>query len=139
MSTQKVQDDVVKSQPEISDDQIDALYDGAVMSLRETPEPRAHTQPTARHHSCSQFLRSQVKASSVSANKIPLLHLKRMSGTTWQYSSNLTQAGVYLDVLHEVATSGTTFKDKNDLLTGVGKGSIGVEILRDYCLVVCMW
>ena len=26
--------------------------------------------------------------------------------------------------------SGTTFKDKNALLTGVGKGSIGVEILK---------
>ncbi|EUC63831.1 fatty acid synthase subunit alpha, partial [Rhizoctonia solani AG-3 Rhs1AP] len=41
---------------------------------------------------------------------------------------NLT--GVYLDVLHEIATSGTSFKDKNALLTGVGKGSIGVEILK---------
>jgi fatty acid synthase subunit beta len=37
---------------------------------------------------------------------------------------------VYLDILHEIATSGTTFKDKNALLTGVGKGSIGVEILK---------
>ena len=119
MSTQKVQDDVVKSQPEISDDQIDALYDGAVMSLRETPEPQARTRPAPRHRSCSQFLRSQVKASSVSANKIPLLHLKLRSGTIWEYSSNLTRA--YLDVLHEISTSGTTFKDKNGLLTIVGK------------------
>jgi fatty acid synthase subunit alpha len=46
----------------------------------------------------------------------------------WEYSSNLTS--VYLDILHEIATSGTTFKDKNALLTGVGKGSIGVEILK---------
>ena len=38
--------------------------------------------------------------------------------------------GVYLDVLHEIAMSGTTFKDKNALITGVGKGSIGVEILK---------
>ena len=75
MSIQKVQDDIVKSQPEISDDQINAFYDGDVMSLRETPEPQASTRPTACHHSCSQLLRSQVKASSVSANKIPLLHL----------------------------------------------------------------
>jgi fatty acid synthase subunit beta len=37
---------------------------------------------------------------------------------------------VYLDVLHEIATAGTTFKDKNALLTGVGKGSIGVEIVK---------
>ena len=49
-------------------------------------------------------------------------------GTQWEYSPNLT--GVYFDVLHEIATSGTTFKDKNALITGVGKGSIGVEILK---------
>jgi fatty acid synthase subunit alpha, fungi type len=47
-------------------------------------------------------------------------------GASWEYSSNLI--GVYLNILHEIATSGTTFKDKNALLTGVGKGSIGIEI-----------
>jgi 3-oxoacyl-ACP reductase-like protein len=35
-----------------------------------------------------------------------------------------------LDVLREIATSGTTFKDKNALITGVGQGSIRVEILK---------
>ena len=30
--------------------------------------------------------------------------------TSWEYSSNLT--GAYLDILHEITTSGTTFKDK---------------------------
>ncbi|KAJ7082229.1 acyl transferase domain-containing protein [Mycena belliarum] len=49
-------------------------------------------------------------------------------GATWEYSSNLT--GIYLDILHGIATSGTTFKYKNALLTGVGKGSIGVEIVK---------
>ena len=38
--------------------------------------------------------------------------------------------GVYPDILHEITTSSTTFKDKNALLTGVGKGSIGIEILK---------
>jgi fatty acid synthase subunit alpha len=56
------------------------------------------------------------------------MQLCRRVGASWEYSSNLT--GVYLDILHEIATSGTTFKDKNALLTGVGKGSIGVEILK---------
>jgi len=54
--------------------------------------------------------------------------LKRKVGASWEHGSNLT--GVYLDILHEIATSGTIFKDKNALLTGVGKGSIGVEILK---------
>ena len=57
------------------------------------------------------------------------LHLKCKAGNTWEYSSsNLT--GVYLDILHEIATSGTTVKDKNGLLTGIGKESIGVEIVK---------
>ena len=57
-----------------------------------------------------------------------LLHLKCKVGSTQEYCSNLT--GNYLDILHEIATSGTTFKDKNTLLTGVGKGSIGVEVVE---------
>lgn len=136
VNIQKVQDDVlklwtvVKSQPGISQEQKDrikALYEGVVRSLRKEPHPPARAGRTRR--SSSQFLRPQVpNATAVSADKVPLLHLKRKVGTTWEYSSNLT--GVYLDILHEIATSGTTFKDKNALLTGVGKGSIGVEIVK---------
>ncbi|KAI0749711.1 fatty acid synthase [Daedaleopsis nitida] len=135
---QKIQEDVlklwnvVKSQPEISEEQknrIKALYEGVVRSLRKRPESRTrHSGPRARRSS-SQFLRPQISnVASVTADKVPLLHLKRKVGMNWEYSSNLT--GVYLDILHEIATSGTTFKDKNALLTGVGKGSIGVEILK---------
>ncbi|KAF8489358.1 hypothetical protein F5888DRAFT_1622162, partial [Russula emetica] len=73
-------------------------------------------------------LRPQISGiTSVSADKFPL-HLKHCMGTQCEYSSNLT--GVYFDVLHEIAASGTTFKDKNVLITGVGKDSIGVEILK---------
>ena len=138
INIQKVQDDVlrlwnvVKSQPEISDEQknrIKTLYEGVVRSLRKGPDSRPRPGIPRSRRSSSQFLRPQVSGiTAVSADKIPLLHLKRKVGTTWEYSSNLT--GVYLDVLHEIATSGTTFKDKNALLTGVGKGSIGVEILK---------
>jgi fatty acid synthase subunit alpha len=136
INIQKVQEDVlklwtlVKSQPEISQEQknrIKALYEGVVRSLRKGPEPRTRLSRSRR--SSSQFLRPQVSnVAPVSDDKIPLLHLKRKVGANWEYSSNLTS--VYLDILHEIATSGTTFKDKNALLTGVGKGSIGVEILK---------
>ncbi|KZT67951.1 hypothetical protein DAEQUDRAFT_367722 [Daedalea quercina L-15889] len=135
---QKIQDDVlklwnvVKSQPEISEEQknrIKALYEGVVRSLRKRPESRPRPGAPRTRRSSSQFVRPQISGiASVSADKIPLLHLKRKVGTTWEYSSNLT--GVYLDILHEIATSGTSFKDKNALLTGVGKGSIGVEVLK---------
>ncbi|CAL1716945.1 unnamed protein product [Somion occarium] len=135
---QKIQDDVlklwnvVKSQPEISEEQknrIKALYEGVVRSLRKRPESRARPGAPRTRRSSSQFLRPQVSGiTSITADKVPLLHLKRKVGATWEYSSNLT--GVYLDILHEIATSGTTFKDKNALLTGVGKASIGVEIMK---------
>lgn len=140
LNIQKVQDDVlklwtvVKSQPGISLEQknrIKALYEGVVRSLHKDPNPRARVAATTTRsrRSSAQFLRPQLSSvTSVSADKVPLLHLKRKVGTSWEYSSNLT--GVYLDILLEIATSGTTFKDKNALLTGVGKGSIGVEILK---------
>ncbi|RDB25744.1 Fatty acid synthase subunit alpha [Hypsizygus marmoreus] len=137
VNIQKVQDDVlklwtvVKSQPGISQEQknrIKALYEGVVRSLHKGPDSRARLTPRSRRSS-SQFLRPQLSGiTSVTADKVPLLHLKRKVGTNWEYSSNLT--GVYLDILHEIATSGTTFQDKNALLTGVGKGSIGVEIVK---------
>lgn len=138
VNIQKVQEDVlklwnvVKSQPEISQEQknrIKALYDGVVRSLRKTPEVRPRHSTRSRRSS-SQFLRPQVSSglASVSADHIPLLHLKRKVGTNWEYSSNLTN--VYLDILGEIATSGTTFEGKNALLTGVGQGSIGVEVLK---------
>jgi 3-oxoacyl-ACP reductase-like protein len=44
------------------------------------------------------------------------------------YSSNLTS--VYLNVLNEIATSSMTFRVKNVLLTRVGKGSIGVKVVK---------
>jgi fatty acid synthase subunit alpha, fungi type len=138
VNIQKIQDDVVKlwnvvkSQAEISEEQknrIKALYDGVFRSLRTAPDncPRPGV-PRSRHLS-SQFLQPQISGiASASADRIPLLHLKRRVGTQWEYSSNLI--GVYFDVLHEIATYGTTFKDMNALITGVSKGSIGVEIFK---------
>ena len=141
VNIQKVQDDVlklwsiVKALPKISSDQknhIKSLYEGVMCSLNN-PNSNPHPTPCS-HHSSSQFLRPQVTGVGVTAvtlissDKIPLLHLKCKVGSTWEYSNNLT--GVYLNILHEIATSGTTFKDKNTLLTGVGKGSIGVEVIK---------
>lgn len=85
--------------------------------------------PRSRRPS-SQFLRpTKIDApTQVAEDKVPLLHLKRKVGNEWQYSSRLTS--LYLDVLKEIATAGTTFAGKNALLTGVGRGSIGVEILK---------
>ena len=90
---------------------IKALYEGVVRSLRKDLEPpRARVTSRNRRFS-SRFLHPRISGvTPVSADKVPLLHLKRKVGISWEYSSNLT--GVYLDILHEIATSGTTFKDK---------------------------
>jgi len=57
--------------------------------------------------------------------------MKRKVRTNWEHSNNLTR--VYLEILNEIAASGTSFKDKNTLLPDFGKGSIGVEV---FCLEV---
>ncbi|KAJ3495490.1 hypothetical protein NMY22_g19933 [Coprinellus aureogranulatus] len=144
VNIQKVQDDVsklwtiVNSLPEVNDDQrnrIKALYDDVVRSLvKSQNSPEAALPPSAprSRRSSSEFLRPQVTGitpvTSLSSNSMPLLHLKRRVGNAWEYSSNLT--GVYLDILHEIATSGTSFKDKNAPLTGVGCCLIGIEVVK---------
>jgi len=95
---QKVQDDVlklwsvVKSQPGISQEQknrIKALYEGVVRSLRKDLDPPRSRVGTRSRRSSSQFLRPQISGvTSVSADKVPLPHLKRKVGANWEFSSN---------------------------------------------------
>lgn len=141
VSVDKVQDDVlklrnfVKNQPKISQEQqnsIKALYDGVVRSLRKTTPtdtaPRRVPAPRSRHSSLKFRLQMAALPTGLSNDKIPLLPLKRKTGASREYSSNLTS--VYLDVLNDIATSGATFKDKYALLTGVGKGLIGYKSVK---------
>lgn len=141
VNIQKVQDDVaklwtiIKSLPEVNDDQLNrikALYEDVTRSLVKNPDTSIPPSAPRSRRSSSEFLRPQItgirSVTSLASDSLPLLHLKRRVGNSWEYSSNLT--GVYLDILHEIATSGTTFKDKNALLTGVGKGSIGIEVVK---------
>ncbi|KAJ7456863.1 hypothetical protein B0H11DRAFT_2321206 [Mycena galericulata] len=78
-------------------------------------------------------VKSQPGISQEQKNRIKALYEGGLTSATSvladkEYSSNLT--GVYLDILHEIATSRTTCKDKNTLLTGIGKRSIGVKIVK---------
>jgi len=137
MNLDKVQESIqnlyklVKSQPTIAKSQMAAirsLYGEVVKGLSPHERNRAGNGPRSRRPS-SQFLRPvQVEPTALSGDKTPLLHLKRKVGSNWVYSSKLTT--LYLDVLTEIASAGTTFEHKNALLTGVGKASIGVEILK---------
>ncbi|KAG6906441.1 hypothetical protein DXG01_013924 [Tephrocybe rancida] len=91
---------------------------------------RARLAPRSRWSS-PQFLRAQLlNITSTTADKVPLFHLKHKVRSNWKCSNNLT--GMSLDILHEIAISGTTFQDSNALLTGVGKGSIGMRSPWDF-------
>ncbi len=93
-----------------------------VCSLCKSPDSCLHPGVPCSHRSSSQFLRPQVSSITfVSANKIPLLHLKHYMGTQWEYSSNLM--GVYFDILHSSALTVIPFNQgsKQD-----------VEVLVDY-------
>nr|XP_019006796.1 fatty acid synthase subunit alpha [Kwoniella mangroviensis CBS 8507]OCF70257.1 fatty acid synthase subunit alpha [Kwoniella mangroviensis CBS 8507] len=138
----KVQSDIdklwelVSSQPSITPAQkaaIKSMYGEVIKSLGkdavvENPAV-ARTKGAKQRRSSSSFLRPNVEdRTEVEEAHLPFLHLKRKTGTSFAYSQKLTN--IYFDVLTEIATSGVTFAKKAALLTGVGKGSIGVEILK---------
>ncbi|KAJ1955362.1 fatty acid synthase alpha subunit Lsd1, partial [Dipsacomyces acuminosporus] len=69
------------------------------------------------------------EAATAPKETIPFLHLKRKLPTgEWEYNSRLTS--MYLDVLTEMCKNGQTFENKNVLMTGCGKDSIGAEVLK---------
>ncbi|KAJ2999622.1 3-oxoacyl-[acyl-carrier-protein] synthase [Globomyces sp. JEL0801] len=118
---------MVKQQPQISGASLEAvksLYDEVKRSLNSG----RNECPTARRSS-SSFISPQVdNPTLVPENSLPFLHLKRNLTGDWVYSRQLTN--VYLDTLTEIATSGSSFENTNALLTGCGRGSIGVEVLK---------
>ncbi|OXG24315.1 fatty acid synthase subunit alpha [Cryptococcus neoformans Ze90-1] len=133
--------DLVNSQPSITAAQksaIKSMYSEVIKSLgqssgsalEDTESPAiARAKGPKQRRSSSQFLRPNVEdRTEVEEAHLPFLHLKRKTGTSFSYSAKLTN--IYFDVLTEIATSGVTFAKKAALLTGVGKGSIGVEILK---------
>ncbi|WVQ99902.1 hypothetical protein IAU59_007045 [Kwoniella sp. CBS 9459] len=138
----KVQSDIdklwelVNNQPSITPAQkaaIRSMYGEVIKSLGHSNELEnpalARTKGAKQRRSSSSFLRPNVEdRTEVEETHLPFLHLKRKTGTSFAYSAKLTN--IYFDVLTEIATSGVTFAKKAALLTGVGRGSIGVEILK---------
>eukprot|EP01134_Creolimax_fragrantissima_P001062 CFRG1062T1 len=57
----------------------------------------------------------------------PTLSLKKQIHGQWTYDSNNTQK--FHNVLHDIQSRGLCLKNKNVLITGAGKGSIGESIL----------
>ncbi|KDN47731.1 thiolase-like protein [Tilletiaria anomala UBC 951] len=65
---------------------------------------------------------------SIPDDRQPFLNIQRKVAGRWQSSAKLTS--VYFSLLGEMAKEGLTFENKNALLTGVGKGSIGLEMVK---------
>ncbi|KAJ3096841.1 3-oxoacyl-[acyl-carrier-protein] synthase [Phlyctochytrium planicorne] len=67
----------------------------------------------------------------IEGENLPYVFLKRRSvldPAHWQPDTDLTK--VYFEALANIAADGITFKDKHALITGCGKDSIGVEVLK---------
>lgn len=70
----------------------------------------------------------ELPAKGMRPDIVPFLHLKKQEATNWIYSPELT--GVYLNGLERAARDGISFANKNVLLTGAGKNSIGTKVLE---------
>ncbi len=108
---------------------IKSLYSEVVRSLGPARQARAPArQATRSRRLSSNTQRPQVSDAPAAEDRTPFLHVKRKVAGQWQLSRKLTS--VYLDILGEMATQGVSFKGRNALLTGVGKASIGVEVVK---------
>jgi fatty acid synthase subunit alpha len=58
----------------------------------------------------------------------PFVCLKTKEGESWKFNADSTRR--YLTTLHQIATTGTSFKGTYALITGAGEGSIGCDILK---------
>ncbi|KAJ1845298.1 fatty acid synthase alpha subunit Lsd1, partial [Coemansia sp. RSA 486] len=80
-------------------------------------------------------IRRQSQAAAESEDEpLPLLYIcervidKRSASKVWKYSNRLSQT--YYDSMHSAATTGLSFVGKTALVTGCGRNSIGLEIVR---------
>ncbi|PRT55201.1 Fatty acid synthase subunit alpha [Wickerhamiella sorbophila] len=76
----------------------------------------------------SRIASNEPLAKGMRPDIIPFLHLKERVGEGWKYSRSLTTD--YLNTLEKSAREGVTFANKMVLITGAGRGSIGVKILE---------
>jgi 3-oxoacyl-ACP reductase-like protein/malonyl CoA-acyl carrier protein transacylase/acyl dehydratase len=123
---------MVSQQPQMSNaskEAIQSLYDEVMKSLT-VEEEVIECSPTSlkRRFSASSINVPVDEPVVLSDQNLPYLHIKRNLSEGWAYSKQLTS--VYLDILTEIATSGSTYENTNALLTGCGKNSIGVEVLK---------
>ncbi|KAJ2678474.1 fatty acid synthase alpha subunit Lsd1 [Coemansia spiralis] len=111
---------------------IQGLYTDVLRSLRMSPKIMEESGARRIFSRSRMSLAPEGGSAATDAapkETIPFLHLKRKAPTgEWEFNSKLT--GMYLDVLTEMCKNGQTFENKNVLMTGCGKDSIGAEVLK---------
>ncbi|KAK0531483.1 fatty acid synthase alpha subunit Lsd1 [Tilletia horrida] len=125
---------LIKNEPsmsKLSKTTLKSLYTEAVRSLGPAsarPRITGPRQTRNRRTSANTARPANVDSFGVPDDRQPFLSIQRKVAGKWQTSQKLTS--VYFDLLEEMASNGVTFKGQNALLTGVGKGSIGLAIVR---------
>lgn len=126
VNIQKLQDDVLKLWTVVKSLPESAMI-RRIISRLCTMASQNHSIHLLKHHpltlvpaAVASHPNSFALESRVSPSSPPIKSLFYISNAkSVQHGST----AAYLDIIHEIATSGTSFKDKNALLTGVGKGS----------------
>ncbi|KAK0543649.1 hypothetical protein OC845_006016 [Tilletia horrida] len=125
---------LIKNEPsmsKLSKATLKSLYTEAVRSLG-TPSPRSRNlavRPAKTRRTSTNTVRpANVDSFGIQDDRQPFLNIQRKVAGKWQTSQKLTS--VYFSLLEEMASNGVSFKGQNALLTGVGKGSIGLAIVR---------
>ncbi|KAE8217655.1 hypothetical protein CF319_g8303 [Tilletia indica] len=125
---------LIKNEPsmsKLSKAALKSFHTEAVRSLGfPSPRPRitGPRQTRNRRTSTNTARPANVDAVGMPDDRQPFLSIQRKVAGKWRASQKLTS--VYFSLLEEVATNDVTFKGQNALLTGVGKGSIGLAIVR---------
>lgn len=126
---------LVRNEPSVSKlnkSTVKGLYQEVARALGQPKQPQARLTGGARkaRRGSSTVTRpaSFDAAPSAGDTRQPFLSIKRQVGGSWQISQKLTS--VYFSVLEDFASEGMTFEGRNVLITGAGRGSIAVEVLK---------
>lgn len=130
---------LVRNEPAVSKlnkSTVKGLYNEVARALgqpRQQPQSTTASRLTGarrnRRTSSNTQRPSALDAAPTSSDaRQPLLSIKRQVGGAWQTSQKLTS--VYFSVLEDFASEGMTFEGRNVLITGAGRGSIAVEVLK---------
>ncbi|PWN20843.1 hypothetical protein BCV69DRAFT_270565 [Microstroma glucosiphilum] len=124
---------LVRNEPAVSKlnkSTVKGLYNEVARALGQPRQTQRISNPRSGTRRGSSNLQRPVALDAAPSNdaRQPLLSIKRQVGGAWQTSQKLTS--VYFSVLEDFASEGMSFEGRNVLITGAGRGSIAVEVLK---------